>query len=91
MKYGNTCLQELYDLFKSIDCDGSGSLTLPEVVLFLKSITDDLSEENIEKIFDGLDETGDKSIDFEEFKVSLYCVLMLFVISLFCILLSFFQ
>ena len=71
MKSGNTCLQELYDLFKSIDCDGSGSLTLPEVVLFLKSITDDLSEENIEKIFDGLDETGDKSIDFKEFKIGL--------------------
>ena len=71
-------LKELYDLFKSIDCDGSGSLTLPEVVLFLKSITDDLSEENIEKIFDGLDETGDKSIDFEEFKVSFNIVLILF-------------
>ena len=48
------------------------------MVLFLKSITDDLSEENIEKIFDGLDETGDKSIDFEEFKVSLNIVLILF-------------
>ena len=62
--------QELYDLFKSIDHDGSGSLTLPEVILFLKSLTDDLSEENIEKIFNGLDETGDKTIDFEEFKVT---------------------
>ena len=72
------CLKELYDLFKSIDCDGSGSLTLPEVVLFLKCITDDLSEENIEKIFDGLDETGDKSIDFEEFKVSFNIFLILF-------------
>ena len=61
--------KELYDLFKSIDHDGSGCLTLPEVILFLKSLTDDLSEENIEKIFEGLDETGDKTIDFEEFKV----------------------
>ena len=63
--------QELYDLFKSIDQDGSGSLSLPEVILFLKSLTDDLSEENISKIFEGLDETGDKLIDFEEFQVSL--------------------
>ena len=41
------------------------------MILFLKSLTDDLSEENIEKIFEGLDDSGDKSIDFEEFKVSL--------------------
>jgi Ca2+-binding EF-hand superfamily protein len=46
-------------MFKTIDFDGSGSLTLPEVVLFLKSITDDISEENIEKIFEGLDASGD--------------------------------
>ena len=56
-------------MFKSIDCDGSGQLSLPEVVLFLKSITDDISEENIEKIFEGLDASGDRQVDFEEFKV----------------------
>ena len=28
--------QELQELFKSIDTDGSDSLTLPEVILFLK-------------------------------------------------------
>ena len=44
---------------------------MPEVVLFLKSITDDISEENVEKIFDGLDDSGDQSIDFEEFKVEM--------------------
>ena len=44
---------------------------MPEVVLFLKSITDDISVENIEKIFDGLDDSGDRNIDFEEFKVSI--------------------
>ena len=62
-------LKELWELFRSIDSDGSGVLTMPEVVLFLKSITDDISTENIEKIFDGLDDSGDRSIDFEEFKV----------------------
>ena len=63
--------QELWELFRSIDSDGSGVLTMPEVVLFLKSITDDISEENVEKIFDGLDDSGDQSIDFEEFKVEM--------------------
>ena len=48
---------------------------MPEVVLFLKSITDDISEENVEKIFDGLDDSGDQSIDFEEFKVEMEMVL----------------
>ena len=56
-------------MFKTIDCDGSGSLSLPEVVLFLKSITDDISEENIGKIFEGLDASGDRVVDFDEFKV----------------------
>jgi Ca2+-binding EF-hand superfamily protein len=56
-------------LFKTIDSDGSGSLSLPEVILHLKSITDDISEENIERIFEGIDASGDKVVDFEEFKV----------------------
>ena len=56
-------------LFKSIDSDGSGSLSLPELILHLKSITDDISEENIERIFEGIDASGDNVVDFEEFKV----------------------
>ena len=56
-------------MFKTIDCEGSGSLPLPEVVLFLQSIMDDVSEENIEKIFKGLDASGDRVVDFDEFKV----------------------
>ena len=54
----------------TIDTDGSNTLTLSEVVLFLKSITDDLSESNIEKIFTSIDTSDDKSIDFKEFKVN---------------------
>ena len=46
-----------------------GSLSLPEVVLFLKSKTDDISEENIQKIFDRLDSSGDREVDKNEFKV----------------------
>ena len=56
-------------MFKTIDSDGSGSLSLTELVLHLKSITDDISEENIERIFEGIDASGDKVVDFEEFKV----------------------
>ena len=37
---------------------------------FPKSICDDISEENVEKIFSNFDTTGDRSVDFEEFKVS---------------------
>ena len=60
--------KELKEIFNAIDTDKSNSLTLGEVVLFLKSITDDLSEENIERIFNGIDSSGDKMIDFMEFK-----------------------
>ena len=61
--------KEFLDMFRQIDTDGSKSLSLGEVILFLKSITNDISEENIEKIFSNLDKSGDRSVDFEEFKV----------------------
>ena len=59
----------MQQVFDAIDTDKSGSLSLEEVILHLKSITDDVSEENIEKIFEGIDTSGDKAVDFEEFKV----------------------
>ena len=61
--------KEFLDMFRQIDTDGSKSLSLGEIILFLKSITNDISEENIEKIFSNLDKSGDRSVDFEEFKV----------------------
>ena len=60
------------EVFDVIDTDKSGSLSLEEVLLYLKSITDDISEENIEKIFEGIDTSGDKVVDFDEFKVKIY-------------------
>merc|ERR1712062_16916 len=60
--------EELQELFKSIDTDGSESLSLSEVILFLKSICADISEDNVEKIFSNFDSTGDKIVDYEEFK-----------------------
>ena len=61
----------LQDLFRQIDSDGSKSLSYSEVILFLKSITDDISDENLDKIFANLDQSGDRSVDFEEFKVTI--------------------
>ena len=62
-------MKEVFDL---IDTDKSGNLSMEEVLLYLKSITDDISEENIEKIFEGIDTSGDKVVDFDEFKVMIY-------------------
>ena len=57
------------ELFNRIDTDSSDNLSLKEVVLFFKSVTDDLSDDNIEHIFNRLDSNEDKNIDFEEFMV----------------------
>ena len=57
------------ELFNRIDTDGSNNLDLQESILFFKSITDDISDENIEKIFSSLDADGKKSINFNEFTV----------------------
>ncbi len=62
-------------VFQKIDIDNSGSLSLEEVMLHLKSITDDISEENIEKIFEGIDTSGDKVVDLEEFKVKICTII----------------
>ena len=56
-------------LFNQIDIDGSNNLSLKEVVLYFKSITDDLSDDNIKRIFDTFDINEDKTLDFDEFKV----------------------
>ena len=54
--------------------DGSDTLSLAEVVLYLKSITDNLSEENIENVFRMVDTDQNKTIDLIDFKVILkYC------------------
>ena len=62
------------ELFNRIDTDSSDNLSLKEVVLFFKSVTDDLSDDNIEHIFNRLDSNEDKNIDFEEFMVRIILV-----------------
>ena len=61
--------QDMKELFNRIDRNHSGNLDLQETILFFKSITDDISDENIESIFNTLDTDGNKVIDFEEFMV----------------------
>ena len=56
-----------------IDVNGSDTHSLAEVVLYLKSITDNLSEENIENIFSRVDTDQNKTMDLIEFKVILKC------------------
>ena len=57
------------ELYSRIDKDNSGSLDLKEVILFMKALTDDLSEENITMIFENLDMDQSDNIDFDEFMV----------------------
>ena len=61
--------QEMMDMFQLIDVDKSQSLSLNEVILFLKSVNKDISVENMEHIFQIMDKSGDHMITFEEFKV----------------------
>ena len=67
--YNILLLQDLLLLFKKIDLDDDGVLTLEEIVIFFKAITDDLSMDNIADIFQRLDGNGDEELDFQEFKV----------------------
>ena len=57
------------ELYSRIDKDNSGGLELHEVLLFMKALTDDLSEENITAIFENLDVDDSNTIDFDEFMV----------------------
>ena len=52
-----------------MDKDNSGSLDKPEVILFMKALSDDLSDEHISMIFDNLDGDSSNTIDLDEFMV----------------------
>lgn len=64
-----TLEQDLFELFCQIDTDKSGSLDLNEVVLFFKAITDDISQENVKRVFKKLDGGNQEALDFAKFKV----------------------
>ena len=70
-QYLQNRLQDLQELFNRIDTDSSDNVSLKEVVFFFKAISNDLSDESIENVFNRLDIIMDKKIDFETFKVSI--------------------
>ena len=57
------------ELFQRMDKDGGGELELKEVILFMKALSDDLSDEHISMIFNNLDADASGTINFEEFMV----------------------
>ena len=59
----------MQELFSRMDKDNSGSLDKPEVILFMKALSDDLSDEHISMIFDNLDGDSSNTIDLDEFMV----------------------
>ena len=59
----------MQELFSRMDKDSSGSLDKPEVILFMKALSDDLSDEHISMIFDNLDGDSSNTIDLDEFMV----------------------
>ena len=68
--FSKHCFKDLHNLFKKIDLDDDNVLSLEEVVIFFRAVTDELSMERIEDIFKAMDLNGDDSLDFSEFKVS---------------------
>lgn len=58
--------------FNQIDIDRSGNLTLDEIIVFFKAITDDISLDNIKNIFQEIDVDNSSNLDFDEFKVIRY-------------------
>jgi Ca2+-binding EF-hand superfamily protein len=54
--------------FDSIDADGSGFINMAELTNVSKALGHELSEAELQVVFDELDENGDKKISFAEFE-----------------------
>ena len=70
-----TLEQDLRNLFNQIDEDKSGNLSLDEIVVFFKAITDDISIGNINNIFQEIDDDKNCFLDFNEFKVIMHKII----------------
>jgi calmodulin len=55
--------QELYNAFKVFDKDGSGTISSDELRNVLKSLGEDLSDEELDEMIKLADRNGDGSID----------------------------
>jgi len=60
-------VDELREVFKVFDADGDGKITITELGCVLRSLGDDLSEEELALMVQAADKDGDGSIDLNEF------------------------
>ena len=57
--------------------DSSGYINIKELIMYLDSVADDgVDESEVREIFNKLDVTGDRNIDYWEFEVVPLCFLV---------------
>ncbi|XP_002740371.1 uncharacterized protein LOC100367181 [Saccoglossus kowalevskii] len=59
--------EKAFTVFRKIDVDHSGFLTINELRTALKE-TGDVSDEDVDKMMEAIDDDGDGVIEFNEFK-----------------------
>jgi len=63
----NDEMAELKEAFACFDKDGSGSITVQELGIVLRSMNKNFSDSQLKKIIGSFDANGDGQIDFNEF------------------------
>ena len=70
------------ELFSYIDVDHSGYINIKELIMYLDSVADEGVDENeVREIFNRLDVTGDRNIDYWEFEVLPLCLLVWYIVE----------
>ncbi|XP_002737577.1 uncharacterized protein LOC100369336 [Saccoglossus kowalevskii] len=59
--------QEIYEAFRAMDIDGSGTISAEELREVVKRLGEDLTEDDIQEMVELVDENGDGEIDYGEF------------------------
>lgn len=62
--------QQLLEAFTQMDKDHSGTLTFPEVLSFLQSISEGVREDYVREIFTSMDRNGDGQVTIAEFSTA---------------------
>ncbi len=57
----------IYEVFRKFDADGSGNIDRDELVILLKELNVPMKEKEIDELMEELDSDGGGGIDFEEF------------------------
>lgn len=65
-------LDELHEVFKCFDVDGSGTVTISELGLVLKNLNKNFSTDQLKHILSAYDNNNDGVIDFDEFIHMMY-------------------